>query len=93
LKVDPGITSSSAWNKNQNQTTPVHSFTVKDAGTPDDPAPKEDIVLKLFDYRFELNPGLSRGTQVIRVETPGANMHEVDIYRLNDGSIVAGLNR
>jgi len=60
-------------------------------GLADDRPPKEDLVLKLFDYRFELDGNLHKGTQVIRVETPGPSMHEVDIYRLHDGHTLAEL--
>ena len=51
------------------------------------------MVLKLFDYRVELDRALRKGVQVIRVETPGRAMHEVDIYRLYEGSSFADLNR
>jgi hypothetical protein len=93
LRVDPGNYIIICWNKDHDKTTPVHSFTVEEIGATDDQPPKEDVVLKLFDYRFELNRALRKGSQVIRVETPGPNMHEVDIYRLHEGSSVADLNR
>ena len=93
LRVDPGNYIIICWNKDHDKTTPVHSFTVEDIGAADDRPPKEDVVLKLFDYRFELNRALRKGAQVIRVETPGPNMHEVDIYRLHEGSSVTDLNR
>jgi hypothetical protein len=83
LKVDPGRYIIICWN--HSKTTPVHPFTVEDVGLADDRPPKEDVVLKLFDYRFEFDRGFRKGTQVIRVETPGPNMHEVDFYRLHDG--------
>ena len=93
LRVDPGQYIIICWNKDHDKTTPVHSFTVQEIGAPDDQPPKEDVVLKLFDYRFELSRPLRKGTEVIRVETPGPNMHEVDIYRLNEGSTVEDLKR
>jgi len=93
LRVDPGQYIIICWNKDHDKTTPVHSFTVEEIGAPDDQPPKEDVVLKLFDYRFELSRPLRKGTEVIRVETPGPNMHEVDIYRLNEGSTVEDLKR
>jgi hypothetical protein len=55
--------------------------------------PKEEVVLKLFDFRFEIEGNLRRGAQVIRVETPGPTMHEVDFFRLHDGKTVTDLNR
>jgi hypothetical protein len=57
-----------------------------------DRSPKEDLVFKLFDYRFELSGDLHKGVQVIRIETPGPSMHEVDIYRLHESKSVADLN-
>ena len=91
LRVDPGQYILICWNDGHAKTTPVHPFTVEDVGANDDQVPKEDVVLKLFDYRFELSGDLHKGMQVIRVETPGPSMHEVDIYRLHDGKSVADL--
>jgi hypothetical protein len=91
LKVDPGQYILICWNSGHAKTTPVHRFTVEDNRVRDDRPPKEDLVLKLFDYRFELSGGLQKGVQVIRIETPGPNMHEVDIYRLHEGKTVADL--
>lgn len=93
LKVDPGQYIIICWNKSHDKTTPVHKFTVEEMGAADDRPPKEDVVLKLFDYRFELDRALRKGHQVIRVETPGPTMHEVDIYRLHEGSTVEDLRR
>jgi len=62
LKLDPGHYVIICWNNNHSKTTPVRSFTVENTGTPDDRPPKEDVVLKLFDYRFELNRALRQRT-------------------------------
>ena len=91
LKVDPGQYIIICWNDGHAKTTPLHSLTVEEVGLADDRPPKEDLVLKLFDYRFELDGNLHRGTHVIRIETPGPNMHEVDFYRLHDGQTLAEL--
>jgi hypothetical protein len=93
LRVDPGQYIIICWNKDHDKTTPVHSFIVEEIGAADDRLPKEDVLLKLFDYQFELDRALRKGVQVIRVETPGPTMHEVDIYRLNDGRTVEDLKR
>src|SRR5438105_6269581 len=93
LKVDPGQYIIICWNDGHAKTTPVHGFTVEEIGAADDRPPKEDVVMKLFDYRFELDRALRKGVQVIRVETPGPTMHEVDIYRLHNGSGVEDLKR
>jgi hypothetical protein len=68
--VDPGQYIIICWNKDHDKSTPVHSFTVEQIGAADDRPPKEDVVMKLFDYRFELDRALHKGVQVIRVETP-----------------------
>src|SRR5213080_857094 len=91
LRVDPGQYILICWNSGHAKTTPVHPFTVEEVGAKDDRAPKEDLVLKLFDYRFELSGDLHKGVHVIRVETPGPSMHEVDIYRMHDGKTAADL--
>ena len=92
LKVDPGRYIIICWNSGHAKTTPVRSFMVEEVGANDNRVPKEDLVLKLFDFRFELDGSLHPGTQVIRIETPGPSMHEVDIYRLRQGRSVADLN-
>ena len=93
LRVDPGHYIIICWNKDHDKTTPVHSFTVEEIGAADDRPPKEDVVMKLFDYRFELDRALRKGVQVIRIETPGPTMHEVDIYRLHEGRNTEDLKR
>jgi hypothetical protein len=93
LRVDPGQYIIIRWNKSHDKTTPVHSLTVDEIAAADDRPPKEDVVLKLFDYRFELDHALRKGVQVIRVETPGPAMHEVDIYGLHQGQTVEDLKR
>ena len=91
-KVDPGNYLIICWNNGHAKSTPVHPFTVQYAISDDEP-PKEDVVLKLVDYRFELQGSLRKGRQVIRVETPGPSMHEVDFFRLHDGKSVVDVNR
>jgi hypothetical protein len=91
VKVDPGNYLIICWNNGHAKSTPVHPFTVQYAIANDEP-PKEDVVLKLLDYRFELQGNLRKGRQVIRVETPGPSMHEVDFFRLRDGKTVADVN-
>lgn len=78
LRVDPGQYILICWNEGHAKSTPVHPFTVE-YGMSDDAMPKEDLLLKLRDYRFELEGNLTKGSHVIRVETPGPAMHEVDL--------------
>jgi len=91
LKVDPGNYVLICWN--HPRTVKLHSFTVEDVGAPDHNPPKEDVVIRLIDYRFELSRPLRKGTQVIRVETPGPSMHEIDFFRLHDGQTAADVHR
>ena len=91
LKVDPGNYILICWNHAQKGK--IHSFSVEDVGAPDQNPPKEDLVLKLVDYRFELSAPLRKGTQVIRVETPGPSMHELDFFRLRAGQTLADVRR
>ncbi|HEY3520320.1 MAG TPA: hypothetical protein VGK80_04685 [Rhodanobacteraceae bacterium] len=92
-RVDPGRYILICWNGNHPTTVPVHAFTVRADGSPDDIPPKEDAVLKLVDFRFELQGTLRSGMRVIRVETPGPSMHEVDIFRLRGDHTAADVNR
>jgi hypothetical protein len=93
VRVDAGRYVLICWNGDHPSTVPLRAFTVVDDGKADDIPPKEDVVLKMIDFRFELRGVLKRGVQVIRVETPGPSMHEVDIFRLRGDSTVADLNR
>ena len=92
VKVDPGNYLIICWNNGHAKSTPVHPFTVQYAISEDEP-PKEDVVLKLVDYRFEFEGNLRKGRQVILVETPGPSMHEVDFFRLHKEKSVADVNR
>jgi hypothetical protein len=93
IKVDAGHYVLVCWNGDHATTVPVHAFTVVADGKPDDVPPKEDAVVQLIDFRFELHGTLKAGTRVVRVETPGPSMHEVDIFRLRGDSTVADVNR
>jgi hypothetical protein len=91
LKVDPGNYVLICWN--HPKTVRLHPFRVEDVGATHDQPPKVDLVLKLIDYRFELSHPLRKGTQVIRVETPGPSMHELDFFRLHEGQTAADVHR
>ena len=80
LKVDPGQLHHHLLEQESRQDHARSQLHRRGIGAADDRPPKEDVVLKLFDYRFELDRALRKGEQVIRVETPGPTMHEVDIY-------------
>lgn len=91
-KLDPGNYIVICWNAGHAKTRKAHPFTVQYAIS-DDAPPKEDVILKLVDYRFELTGKLRKGMQVIRVETPGPSMHEVDLFRLHEGKTAADVRR
>lgn len=91
LTVDAGNYILICWNGNHATTSPVHRFTVLDDAVADDVPPREDVVLRLHDFRFDLEGVLKKGGQVIRVENKGSSMHEVDIYRLHPSRTVADL--
>jgi hypothetical protein len=58
------------WNDGHARSTPPHPFTVEYAIS-DDLPPKEDVTVKLIDFRYELLGRLRKGMQVIRLKTPG----------------------
>jgi hypothetical protein len=90
VRLDPGEYVLICWN--HSKSTPVHPFSVRYPIVDDEP-PAHDVVLRLLDYRFELQGTLHKGAQVIRVETVGPSMHEADIFRLHSGKTVADLKR
>ena len=91
LDVDPGYYVLICWYNDHPETVPVHRFTVVPGEVPDDVPPPHDAVLRLVDFRFDLEGELHAGPQVIRIETPGPSMHEMDIYRMLDGRSLADL--
>jgi uncharacterized cupredoxin-like copper-binding protein len=90
LRADPGEYVLICWNHPRSS---VQSLTVREAGEADEVPPKEDVVLQLRDFRFEIRGRLKKGAQVIRVETPGPSMHEADLFRLHDGRTAADVQR
>jgi len=71
----------------------VRALSVVAMGEPEDTPPKEDVTLKLVDFRFELSGPVRRGSRVIRIETPGPSMHEADLFRLLPGHDAADVKR
>ena len=70
LTLDPGQYILICWNDDHAKTRSPHPFIV-DYAVANDAVPKDEVVLKLVDFRFEIEGNLRRGVQVIRVETPG----------------------
>jgi hypothetical protein len=92
VRLEPGQYILICWNDGHAKTRSAHPFIV-DYTVANDAVPKDELVLKLVDFRFEIEGNLRKGVHVIRVETPGPTMHEVDLYRLHDGKTVTDLNR
>jgi len=93
LRVDPGEYMVVCWNGKHPGSVPQHLLTVVADGAADDPAPREDVVLRLADFRFELDRPIENGQRVLRVETPGPSMHELDIFRMRGEATLADLER
>ena len=92
LKLDPGQYILICWNNGHARSTPPRPVTVEYAIS-DDLPPKENAIVKLMDFRFELAGPLRKGLQVIRIENTGPSMHEMDIFRLHDGKTLADVRR
>ncbi|MFN2509200.1 MAG: hypothetical protein ABR589_10560 [Chthoniobacterales bacterium] len=93
LKLDPGDYTLICWNSGHAKTTRTHHLRVEEVGAKPKRPPKEDVVLKLIDYRFELEGTLRPGLRTVRIETPGPAMHEVDFFRLHDGRTADDVRR
>ena len=93
LKLDPGAYILICWNFGHATTTRVHELRVEEVGAAPNRPPKEDVVLKLVDYRFDLVGTLRAGVRTVRIETPGPAMHEVDFFRLHDGRTADDVRR
>jgi len=92
VKLDPRRYILICWNDGHARSTPPRPVTVEYTIS-DDLPPKEDVVVKLIDYRFELAGRLRKGMRVIRIENTGPSMHEMDIFRLYDGKTLADVRR
>ena len=93
LKLDPGEYTLICYNYGHAATTRTHQLRVEDVGAKPSRPPKEDVVLKLIDYRFEFEGALRAGLRTVRIETPGPAMHEVDFFRLHDGRTAEDVRR
>ncbi len=60
-----------------------------DAASPAQPAPKAKVVIRLVDYAFVMDRPLTAGRHVIRVESKGAEPHEIGILKLAAGKTAA----
>lgn len=93
LSIDPGRYILICWNEDHATHVPVHPFVAVAGDTPDAVPPRADVGIKLVDFRFELDRTPVSGEQVLRIETVGPSMHEVDLYRLDEGRSLEDLRR
>ena len=91
LHLDPGTYILACWFKGHLESAPAQILSVLDGEPSGVIPPKEDAILRLRDFRFELDGELRSGPQVVRVETIGPSMHEVDIFRLHEGHTLGDL--
>ncbi len=92
VKLDPGQYILICWNDGHARSTPPRPISVEYTISDDRP-PKEDVIVKLVDYRFELIGRLRKGVQVIRAERAGPSMHEMDIFRLHEGKTLGNVRQ
>ena len=92
VKLDPGHYILICWNDGHARSTPPRPITVEYTIS-DDLPPKEDVTVKLVDFRFDLAGRLRKGMRVIRIENTGPSMHEMDIFRLHEGKTLADVRR
>jgi hypothetical protein len=86
ITLDPGEYVVICWNHSRHS---VRGLTVADGKRVDDTPPKEDAVLLLRDFKFELQGQVKKGTRVIKVQSSGPSLHEADLFRLHNGHSAA----
>jgi len=90
LPLDPGEYVLICWNHMRHS---VRGLTVSDGKRVDDTPPKEDAVLLMRDFQFELQGHLKKGTRVIKVQSSGPSVHEADLFRLHPGHSASDVQR
>lgn len=90
LPLDPGEYVLMCWHHMRHS---ARGLTVLDGKRVDDTPPKEDAVLQLRDFQFELQGQLTKGTRVIRVQSSGPSLHEADLFRLHPGHSASDVQR
>lgn len=90
LPLDPGNYILVCWFRDHAERRPG---TIVVSGAPSRPAPAPDgnATIRLIDFRFEIIGDIHRGDNVLRVETVGPSMHEMDIFRLDEGKTIDDL--
>jgi hypothetical protein len=93
LHLDPGNYLLGCWFQDHLTSLPAQTFTVHEGESGGATPPKENATVRLLDFRIEIEGRLHRGTQTLKVETPGPSMHEVDIFRLKEGRTISDLKQ
>ena len=83
LTLDPGDYLMGCWFDSHLTSIAPQTVTVYGNSTNTSDLPQEDAILKMIDYKFVLDRPLKKGTQILKVETIGPSMHEVDFFRLH----------
>jgi hypothetical protein len=85
LNLNPGNYILGCWFDDDLTSKPLHRVVVTADGHIASGPPRETATVRMIDYRFEISGPIPKGDAVLRVETAGPSMHEMDIYRLKDG--------
>lgn len=92
LYLDPGTYLLGCWFRGHLKATPAHTVEVVATSEPRRVRPpKADVAIRMSAFRFDVEGTLKPGSQVLRIETPGPSMHEMDIFRLLEGKTLRDL--
>lgn len=91
VNLDPGRYLLACWFRRHLTTNPARTLTVSASPPGNVAPPAENVILRLLDFRFELEGQFASGPQVVRVETIGPSLHEVDVFRLHQSKTLADL--
>jgi|KBSMisStandDraft_5_1062788.scaffolds.fasta_scaffold165132_1 hypothetical protein len=90
IPLDPGEYVLICWNHMRKS---ARGLTVADGKRVDDTPPKEDAVLLVRDFKFELQGRLKQGSRVIKVQSSGPSLHEADLFRLHPDHSASDVQR
>jgi len=91
LDLDPGRYLLACWYRGHLTDLDPHVLIVEERPTTSPPPPAPDVTIRMVDFAFNVEGGFRRGEQVIRVETIGPSMHELDMFRLHDDATIEDL--
>jgi hypothetical protein len=91
VPLEPGRYLLGCWFNSHITQIPPHIITVASGALPPADPPREDMTIRLIDFRFDVVGDLDPGIQVLKVETLGPSMHEMDMFRLDGGRTLEDL--